>query len=289
MKIGASDVRFDRDDGSLLTVTGLRSFSRWPAAVDAGGGRWVFGPPQVLRDNVSKAAALSRNGRWFGSLTGKEYFVEKVGKSGRAACLRDEDVVWFDVSPNGRWIATTGGMYSRKIKVWDAGSGQVVHVIPSAPLGRMEFSPDGRRLATASAGHAAQLWQVGSWRLEREWENAGGVTFNPDGTILAITQVGDARITLLDVARGAELATLIAQEESPIFDLRFSLDGDMLAAACPRSRMLQVWDLRALRSCLKDINLDWEQPEYSPPAPTDAAAMAPVEVRVLPPPLAPEK
>ncbi|HZY85511.1 MAG TPA: hypothetical protein VFE78_11825, partial [Gemmataceae bacterium] len=44
---------------------------------------------------------------------------------------------------------------------------------------------------------------------------------------------------------------------------------------------IHVWDLRAIRTRLKGMNLDWDWPEF-PPAPAGTAVAAPVTIEVIP-------
>jgi hypothetical protein len=70
----------------------------------------------------------------------------------------------------------------------------------------------------------------------------------------------------LDTRDWAEVATLDVPEQQMIFDLAFSPDGSRLGIACD-SRLVQFWDLRALRRSLSALGLDWDQPPYGPATP----------------------
>ena len=57
-------------------------------------------------------------------------------------------------------------------------------------LGRLTFSPDSRRLATAGDGEEAlKLWDVATWQelitLERQGETLNQIAFSADGNQLA--------------------------------------------------------------------------------------------------------
>jgi hypothetical protein len=43
----------------------------------------------------------------------------------------------------------------------------------------------------------------------------------------------------------------------------FSRDGSHLAAAAGKT--IHVWDLRAVRRQLRELDLDWQGPDYPPP------------------------
>src|SRR5262249_10636692 len=144
------------------------------------------------------------------------------------------------------------------VRVWDARNGRMVHEVPAARRGESDFSADGKHLVTASAGHPTQLWEVGSWRLVREWEYSGGAVFNQDGTVLAIRHTRNTLVTLVDVESGDELMTLTPPQPAVLSALCFSGDGSVLVAACETVPAIQVWDLRAIRARLREMGLDWD-------------------------------
>src|SRR5262249_30307878 len=68
--------------------------------------------------------------------------------------------------------------------------------------------------------------------------------------------------------------------------LGFTPDGTQLVVVAKYATAIHLWDLRAIRTRLKDMNLDWDWPEFRPAAPGGSAA-APVTIEVLPRDLAP--
>jgi hypothetical protein len=58
--------------------------------------------------------------------------------------------------------------------------------------------------------------------------------------------------------------------------MAFTPDGTRLITSNVYSRVIHVWDLRAVRRRLKGIGLDWDRPAY-PPAPDDETPLT-VEV-----------
>lgn len=106
----------------------------------------------------------------------------------------------------------------------------------------LAFSPDGRLLATAGDDPLVRLWDVGTSRLVREFEqNLGGVLrleFSPDGRILAISGKPDA--SLWDVETGTEVGRLSGGSRRAMLDL--SSDGRRLLMTNGNGQGA-VWDI----------------------------------------------
>jgi len=96
----------------------------------------------------------------------------------------------------------------------------------------LALSPDGRRLATASYGRAARVWDVGSGReldaLTSCVAGASSVAFSPDGQILAAGQP-DGSVTLCAALNGRVIATLTGHNRK-VGSVAFSPDGARLAS-----------------------------------------------------------
>ena len=71
---------------------------------------------------------------------------------------------------------------------------------------------------------------------------------------------------LADPATGETLAVLEPPGVEHFDNLSFSSDGARLAVIRPQAHDLLLWDIRAIRSELKRMKLDWAGPTL-PPAP----------------------
>ena len=75
----------------------------------------------------------------------------------------------------------------------------------------MSFSPDGKRLASASGDQTLKLWDAATGQelltLKGHTGEVTGVSFSPDGKRLASAS-DDQTLKLWDVATGQELLTL---------------------------------------------------------------------------------
>jgi hypothetical protein len=148
----------------------------------------------------------------------------------------------------------------------------------------VSFTPDSRALII-SRGDEFTFWDVETLlpirRLPRDGTPfPGWVAFSPDGLLVAL-EMAPAVLHLKEVATGRTVAKL----EDPNGDRAtwqgFTPDGTGLVVVASYASAIHLWDLRAIRTRLKDMNLDWDWPEF-PPAPTGKLAAAPVTIEVLP-------
>ncbi len=109
------------------------------------------------------------------------------------------------------------------------------------------LSPDGRYLATSTLAvlesvPEIHVWEVATGRKLRSLATRGDTIilarFSPDSRLLAYTD-GEGTVTILDVERGATLATL---DVKPLGTIAFSPDSRLLAVRT-RGEDLEIWDL----------------------------------------------
>jgi WD40 repeat protein len=271
LRIGATrSVFFHPSDGSLIT-SGDRGLLRWPIAAVAGSpnGAFQVGPPELLGDpGQTWEACLSPDGRKLAVALfnrGQSIVLDLGNKADIVRLGNHPNNARIAISPDGHWVATaTWWGFDSATKIWDAHTGRLVMDLPTTELrgdATVAFTSDGRWLVTGNNGDY-RFWQVGSWRPDRviAMERAGfaAMAFSRDGRIMAIIK-SPRHVQLCDVATGSELATFEAADPQHIYHLSFSADGSKLAVSC-NHQVIQVWDLRAIRRKLAEINLDWDLP-----------------------------
>jgi WD40 repeat protein len=148
-------------------------------------------------------------------------------------------------SPDGKRLAAGSSGYDKQrkalpgnVKLLDAQTGQELLSLkgPTGGVHCVAFSPDGKRLASASTDEPVKVWdtQTGQELLSLK---VGGesVTFSPDGKRLASAALTEP-MKVWDAQTGQELLTLQGRGRG----VSFSPDGKRLASA--GQRQVKVWD-----------------------------------------------
>jgi serine/threonine protein kinase/WD40 repeat protein len=273
---------FERD-GSLWT-NGIHGVLRWPCTPHATTGRCRFGPPERFEEEAN----------WDQHSKGADGQVIAMPKYHQGAIIvhldtyrrlrlgPQEDVRNCAVSPDGRWVATGSHGLSRGggAKIWDARTGRLLQTLPAGGSCGVRFSPDGKWLLATGGG--PRLWAVPSWRegpdLRGTAHNAFAA-FSADGKWLAL---GDAPgvVRLVTPGTGEEIARLTAPEKSRLQPTCFTNNQAELVTIGGESGAIHIFDLRAIRTQLAELGLDWDPgsiPPARPPGP-----VAPLQVEVDP-------
>jgi WD40 repeat protein len=162
-----------------------------------------------------------------------------------------DGVVCVRFSPNGQILASIG--YEKKsIKLWTR-DGQLLKEINSQHLNRIHdinFSPDGRMLASGSADKTIKLWNIKNGSLVRTLKDPRGgvksVEFSPNGqTIISTTTNKTDKTIKLWKLDGTPIKTL-NQHQKWVNGASFSPDGQLLVSVSADKSII-LW---------KDLNLD---------------------------------
>jgi WD40 repeat protein len=119
---------------------------------------------------------------------------------------------------------------STVVEIVDLRDGRTTRIDTGSQQPRMQFSPNGKLLATGGAGTQAKLWEVATGKAIRSFDvgpTEGGLTvqFSPDGKLLAVGH-RNATTRVFEVETGKALHTLPKNMSQ---GLRFSPDGKTLA------------------------------------------------------------
>ncbi len=270
LKVGHLDsgetlhVRFDPSGGDLFTC-GAQGLLHWPIRFGADGPEGLsIGVPHRLREKVG-------NGN-LGFDVSQDGQVIAVPEFTRAIVLfRDgskppltlsplQDTRTLSISPDGRWVLTRTHVDSDS-KVWDTRTGKLAADMKGS--GNLSFSSDGRWLT-----NGWQRWETGTWREGPCLGNGAGQAvraYSPDGQYYFTSKDGGP-LLLVDSESGKTLVTLELPEQSQVWYAAFTPDGTRLIHSTVNDHLVCVWDLRALRRHLADLDLDWDTPPF-PPAP----------------------
>ncbi|HMZ23003.1 MAG TPA: protein kinase, partial [Blastocatellia bacterium] len=148
------------------------------------------------------------------------------------------------VSPDGRWVATTFGVYER------ATGRQLAGCFPGewGAIYGVAFSADGRRLVCVTENGSLLLWDTDTWRLLARQQQAGlhliTVSFAPDGQTFVTGE--DEGAVRLWRAETLEQLSVLGKHEARIKSVAFSPDGTQVVSAGD-DKMIALWDVARRR------------------------------------------
>jgi WD40 repeat protein/DNA-binding SARP family transcriptional activator len=173
-------------------------------------------------------------------------------------------VAW---SPDGRWIASSSPGAEMWITDADSGERHIGLAGHEGEVERIDWSPDGSRLATGSRDGTTRVWEVTDGGATEQITLAaregavGGVAFSPDGEQLLTgdLRVNAARIWDVGIAGGAEWANLPTSPNTSGM-ATFTPDGDSVVVTGDGTSAV-VWDPVAMvpqRRLGEDTSNAWE-------------------------------
>jgi eukaryotic-like serine/threonine-protein kinase len=143
--------------------------------------------------------------------------------------------------------------FAGTLSVWDTGTGRLLmrNEIPETggSLGRLDFSPDGNRIAVGS-GPGARVLEVSSGKVLLNLPAHAGIVaalkFSPDGALIASTALDDGAVQLWNSSTGEQVASLLGGHVGGLTgSLAFSPDGRQLWAGFNDGEA-RVWDVPTL-------------------------------------------
>jgi WD40 repeat protein len=214
--------------------------------------------------------AFSADGRFLASIVGSRRSAQVwvVGTGAHMLKVKAENTcntVAGGFSPDSRAFAFGDGGH---VRIWDTATwkeGTGFETVAPWGMARLEYSPDGRTIATTSDfGHdGVRLYEVASRRerlhVQPQGSTRGILRFSHNGRLLAWVDK-DNQIHVLDVRTGA-LAGPFAGHDGGITGLAFTIDDKSIASSSSDCTIL-IWDLSAKAGAKGvsdgDSNDDWQ-------------------------------
>lgn len=198
--------------------------------------------------------------------SGKAAVLDLATESMRSAPVLHSGAGCVALSPDAHWLATSG-WFSDRVRLWNAQTSELVRELTIDVHASVSFTPDSRELIIARNAEFSFL-DVNTLAISRRLRREiglypGDVAFSPDDKLMAM-EMAPGVIHLNEVSSGR----MVAKLEDPYADrsgsLAFTPDGTKLVAVAGYAGAIHVWDLRAIRTRLKAMGLDWDWPELPP-------------------------
>jgi WD40 repeat protein/tetratricopeptide (TPR) repeat protein len=158
-----------------------------------------------------------------------------------------------------KWLIGSGGSRT-PLKVWEVATRRLVQRLNghTGYCVSLDFSPDGKLLASGSRDGTAIIWSTATWermhRLQNPEKEAGrkgmvdDVAFSPDGKTLALAS-REGTVQLWDIATG-KLLKALKGHSSVVQAVAFSPDGRTLASG-GNDQTVRLWNVRTRRELMQ--------------------------------------
>lgn len=159
-------------------------------------------------------------------------------------------------SPDGLRIALLDFGKVSSVRLWDCATTNWLpaRMVHATGINTVDWSPNGRVIATTTPDHTVRLWDAGTGReLTPPLHHDGNlyeVSFSPDSRRL-VTAAGDATARVWDVATG-EALTPPLRHGAWVVQASFSPDGTRIVTSCSDG-LARVWDVSEANGTLDEL------------------------------------
>jgi hypothetical protein len=268
-------------DGKLLATGGYQSLKLWEVATSK-----VLRVFKGHRGYVT-AVAFAPDQKTLISASDDEtvnFWNPETGELRLPLPALGQPALAFAVSPNAQWLAVGTGDVDRPtkkgtVRVFDA-AGNPIAVLDGHTriVSAVVFSPDGTRLATASADESIKLWDLATGKdvltFDGHSRPVNSLAFAGGGKwLLSVSggrAVGGNELKLWDVATGKDLVTIPAHD-ARINQLALSADERFVATASV-DKTVKIWEMSSIlgaagHGTAKPPEKESENPEFRPESP----------------------
>lgn len=145
-----------------------------------------------------------------------------------------QTVLAAEVRPPGEEI------YSHQVELYDINDGALLNSWDMQGMG-MLFSPDSQMMISRFAMTGINLWSIPEGRRLQSFRTVvGAAAFSPDGTLLAVSDMGKLRV--FQIPDGKELVHLQV-DSSPVSGVAFSPDGQKILTWSDESHPARLWSV----------------------------------------------
>jgi WD40 repeat protein len=234
-----ASVAFSPNGQTLVTTDGADTARLWNVTTQQ-----QIGKPLISDDGISSVAfspegkTLATSGVDSGTLRLWNVATQQIGQT---ITSHHGFNVLVEFSPDGHTLATAGDEVGGTVRLWNVATihqqiGQTITMSEGDDIVGMDFSPDGKTLATSNGSGTVRLWNVATQQeigrpMTISNGSIDGVAFSPDGKTLA-TSNGSGTVRLWNVATHQQIGqSLSYTSSSSVSSVVFSPDGQTLATA----------------------------------------------------------
>lgn len=154
------------------------------------------------------------------------------------------NTIWsMDLSPDGSLMAATEVNKTFQLIDVFEGTSEPMRAHDDITMA-VEFSPDGKLLASGSSDRQVFLWDVATRQVVQTLHGMGDniydVTFSPDGSLVAACS-RDETVRIWNIAEN-KLLHLLEGHMGMVFEVEFSPDGKYLLSASA-DQAIKLWDV----------------------------------------------